>query len=216
MGPLQVSVRTLRVALWLDVEVAWPKLPAGGQRKLGGPTWSTGETFSCPCSFQMCVRQTYSSTGGFCGAVWSHSVLSLESVVVCICVIYYYRICISGAEAIAAVWTQIRYSGNSQIVPLQKSTKDWRERTQGLQTAPHKPPVELYVCQTHLWEEQGQEKVSPVDHSLLCPQLVILVTQPLYLATRTDPEIFDFLICIWINSCLALYVHFPPVNWLFE
>ena len=36
------------------------------------------------------------------------------------------------------------------------------------------PAVELYVCRTHRWKEQGQEKVSHVDHigppSLLCPQ----------------------------------------------
>ena len=31
-------------------------------------------------------------------------------------------------------------------------------------------------------------------------QLVISVTQPLYLATRTDPEIFDFWICMRIRS----------------
>ena len=34
-------------------------------------------------------------------------------------------------------------------------------------------------------------------------QLLISVTQPLYLATRTDPEIFDFWICMRISKVLA-------------
>ena len=39
-------------------------------------------------------------------------------------------------------------------------------------------------------------------------QLVISVTQPLYLATRTDPEIFDFWICMRIRRQSAIVAKF--------
>ena len=50
--------RFLDLSLWLDIEVAWPKSPVGGKKKLGGPLSLTEEAFSCPCSFQRCVRRT--------------------------------------------------------------------------------------------------------------------------------------------------------------
>ena len=85
-GPIQVSMRTIREALWLDIKVVWPKSPTGGQRRLGWPLWSTGEAFFCPCGFprgfdepraqqvvtvELCEVTTYSSFSLWkCGFVW--------------------------------------------------------------------------------------------------------------------------------------------------
>ena len=138
MPPLKLS-GTLRVALWLDIEVAWPKSLAGGQPRLGGPLWSTRETFSCLCSFQRCVGWTYSSTVVTCGAVWSHCVLFLWSGVVWICVIFLIGFVSLELQHLKINRHKSNIKENRKYYHYKKYyRREWRE---WLQAGPKVPPV---------------------------------------------------------------------------
>ena len=174
--------------MWLDIEVAWPKSTVGGQRRLGGPLCSTEKTFFCPCSFQRCVRRTYSSTGGTCGPVRSHCVLLLLSVVLFIMVVFV----IFPTFGFVSVYLQMlklqrgkSYKGKSHKYTLPQTgggaCSDFRQL--------HWCFLLSYRFTEHTFGKSKDRRrflLLIIEAHLVSPalQLVISVTQPLYLVTR--------------------------------